>query len=208
MWLRYVANGLTAPLKSHKSGSAKPEGARSCSVHAKSCRDDGDGSPVLCTAAKSLTGLRCSHNEDCYLVDVEKGLLIVADGIGGHLGGGIASRLAVDLLPRILQSNNQRRADAETVENDIRRAFEACNKEIVAAARRNPRYQCMGTTAVLVSVVGWRLYVAWLGDSRAYLIRQGEIEPLTRDHTITGMLVKLGEISSSEAETNPWRHFV
>jgi protein phosphatase len=143
-----------------------------------------------------LKGPKRSHNEDRHYIDEESRIFIVADGIGGHEAGEVASQMAVDLLGRQLASSQLSRADRGMVEKEIRRAFSSASKAILTEGQRNPRYCGMGTTAVLAMAVNHHMYIASLGDSRAYLARNGAIQQLTHDHTLGQALFDLGQVKS------------
>jgi protein phosphatase len=115
--------------------------------------------------------------------------------------------MAVDLLPRCLSSVATEAASSEEeVFALIREAFTDTNSAILRAARQTIQFRKMGTTAVLALVIGPRLYVASIGDSRAYLVRGGRIEQLTVDHTMAQALLEAGAIPRKEALRHQWRN--
>jgi serine/threonine protein phosphatase PrpC len=152
---------------------------------------------------RSAQGLR-SNNEDSFLADPENQLFVVADGMGGQECGERASGMAVEILPRALSA---RLADcAEPVEAVVAAALEEANQAIIDAGREQTEGRRMGTTAVLALQQADRVYVAGLGDSRAYLIRGDRVEQLTHDHTVAEALVRSGTITPEQGLVSPWRH--
>lgn len=148
----------------------------------------------------SNRGLVRANNEDWLFLDERAGLLVVADGMGGHAGGEEASRLAVDTVVAAL-------ADGLLFqpEEKVRRAFAAANQAVLTKAASDPSLAGMGTTLTLVAVLPDFLITGHIGDSRAFLIgRQGRC--LTSDHSVTGQLLASGKISDAEAVSHPQRH--
>jgi PPM family protein phosphatase len=139
-------------------------------------------------------------NEDSYLV--EEPLFVVADGMGGHLAGDVASATAVEVI-------TQRAGDAsvqqpESLSTLVRQA----NRAIYQKARSDPSLKGMGTTCTLVLIDGDRAQIAHVGDSRAYLLRGGRLEQLTEDHTLVGRMVKEGRLRQEEAQHHPQRSII
>lgn len=141
-------------------------------------------------------------NQDAFgrFDDPERGetLLVVADGLGGHRGGEVASRMAIDLLGPLVCSGDDHPALRLT------RAIEEANRQIHDAARVDYTLEGMGTTVVclLLSRRG-RAYVAHVGDSRLYRLRTGCVEALTEDHSLVAALVRQGVLSPEEARSDP-----
>lgn len=149
-----------------------------------------------------------SINQDAFLVLPERQLFVVADGMGGHQGGEVASRLAVDAL---------RSGDPSLTTEGLVDAIEAANQQIHDTGEHDPGLRGMGTTIVAAAVVpddeaddpaAECLVVASVGDSRAYLFRDGTFTQLTEDHSIVGDLVREGRITEEEAEVHPQRNIV
>jgi protein phosphatase len=150
------------------------------------------------------------NNEDAVEVKQYPDLTVcvVADGMGGQNAGEVASRLAVELIPRELRKNLAAAVGHEPTKNVIRQAVVQANEEILRRAAADPDLRQMGTTVVL-SV--WRqassiLYVTGLGDSRVYHLRGRKIEQLTVDHSIAQALVEAKTISAAEARTHRYRN--
>jgi protein phosphatase len=157
----------------------------------------------LSAAARSDLGRRRPSNEDSYAVAPELGLFLVADGMGGHRAGQVASGLAARTALATLRSQREGRGSA--VER-LRACVTAANAEILASSRAKPELAGMGTTVVALLAERGCVALAHVGDSRAYLVRGGEIHRLTEDHTLVGELVRRGEISERAAASHPQRH--
>jgi serine/threonine protein phosphatase PrpC len=142
-------------------------------------------------------GLVRERNEDSYLVD--EPLFAVADGMGGHRGGDVASRLAIETLASA-SSNEGDVALSERVRQANRAVFERSRSDRAVAG--------MGTTLTAALIDGDRARLAHIGDSRAYLFREGELRMLTEDHTLVQQMVREGEISETEAGRHPQRSVV
>jgi protein phosphatase len=157
---------------------------------------------VLHVGSYSAQGLR-PNNEDRFVVDQEHRVYLVADGMGGQERGEQASGLAADIIPRVVQD---RLAANEDAAHAMQRALNEANLAIIDAGRHQPAGRRMGTTAVLAVQQADQMYVAGLGDSRAYLIRGNRVEQLTVDHSVAQALVASGVLSPEEARHSPWQH--
>lgn len=155
-------------------------------------------------AAITDTGCERDLNEDRYaVIESPSGLMwLVCDGMGGVAGGELAAQLAVDAIKRDLEGFSARPLVTAT-----RNAFMEANRVIVLR-RQNQAFSQMGTTAVAVTFSGIELAIGWVGDSRAYLIRDGEIELLTKDHTYVQQLVDEGKIMQEDALSHPDAHIL
>ncbi len=144
------------------------------------------------------------HNEDTYRIDAERGLFVVADGMGGHACGEVASALAVETIFKTLLDGKGKtgtwNADA------LQTAIELANTTIYQDAQANPERKGMGTTLTFLCWVRCRFYFGHVGDSRAYRLRGQELIQLTRDHTWVDMQVRAGVLSRQEAEHARMRH--
>lgn len=158
----------------------------------------------LLSAGHSIVGKVRKHNEDSWLVDPEIGVFAVADGLGGHAAGEHASDLAVTTLAEELaqRTDPDRGPDLQM----LLRAFDRANAAILAAAQEDPEREGMGTTLTALLVAGSRLLVAHVGDSRAWRLRDGSVEQLTRDHTVVGQQLREGILTPEQAEAHPMRH--
>jgi protein phosphatase len=160
-------------------------------------------------AGGSDIGSRRADNEDALLCDPERGLFIVCDGMGGHAAGEQASAAAVRTLDAELSSERLHAAVAEgekAIWVLLYEALLAANAAILQVAEEHREWAGLGTTAVLVFLHDDKLYVANVGDSRAYLVRSKHVEVLTRDQTVVATLVADGEITEEEAREHPLRN--
>jgi protein phosphatase len=157
---------------------------------------------VIRIGCRSVQGLR-PNNEDRFVADPEGHVFLVADGMGGQERGEHASGLAAEIIPRVVQDRLAAHADAREA---VRQALAAANQAIVDAGQSQPAGRRMGTTAVLAVEQAGQVYVAGLGDSRAYLIRDGRVEQLTVDHSVAQALVLSGALTPEEARHSPWQH--
>ena len=167
-------------------------------------------------AAKSEVGKVRLKNEDTFGFFPGTSFYVVADGMGGHAGGEIASQLAVETMQTSLQETQDEDLtpilDAEGRSSLAGRrlliAAERANGEILGASRQNPELNGMGTTiaAVLFEERGQQASICHVGDSRVYRVRERQIEQLTEDHSLVQQLLREEKISLQEAKTSPHRH--
>jgi serine/threonine protein phosphatase PrpC len=157
---------------------------------------------VLRVGSRSAQGVR-ANNEDRFVVDLGQSLFLVADGMGGQERGEVASGMAAEMIPKMVHAHL---AAKEPADQALRKALEQANRAIVEAGRSQPEGRRMGTTAVLALHRDNNVYVAALGDSRAYLIRNGKVEQLTVDHSVAQALVNSGALTSEEARHSPYQH--
>jgi protein phosphatase len=158
---------------------------------------------ILRAAASTHVGLRRKVNEDRYALAPDLGLYLVADGMGGHTAGQIASQLAAEASLRAVETLQ---GGTVSLSEKLRHAVACANREIFSQARMQPELQGMGTTLVCLLASEERAALAHVGDSRAYLIRSGRIRQLTDDHSLVGELLRRREISEDAAREHPHRH--
>jgi PPM family protein phosphatase len=144
----------------------------------------------------SHVGLRREHNEDTYYGDAELGLWLVADGMGGHEFGEVASALARETIVREVRAGKP-----------LAEAIRAADEEIIRHSRRRAEALPMGTTIAAVRVRENRFEVGWVGDSRAYLWN-GELRQVSQDHSYVQELIEQGAITPEQARTHPHRNVV
>jgi serine/threonine protein phosphatase PrpC len=178
--------------------------------------------PELCkygyeAAAASHKGRVRSSNEDAFGICAEDGLFVVCDGMGGAAAGEIASRVAVETMVKSLcgtsdpetevasGSEGETNAGAPTL---LREAIASANQLVFAQAANDSRLHGMGTTLVALLVGEKQVWVAHVGDSRCYRYRGGQMEQLTRDHSLVDEQVKLGQLTREEAERSPLRNVI
>ncbi len=150
-------------------------------------------------------GRRRKNNEDCILVDGLRDIYIVADGIGGHKAGEMASRMACEVILDYLSTHVKRMATDEDIPLQMGVAFQTVHEIVKMSTRNNPLMSGMGTTLVVAIIRNGKAHVGHVGDSRAYLIRD-EIRQLTRDHTWANYLID--EEKKSPDQIKPRMHHV
>lgn len=148
-------------------------------------------------SALSNMGKIRKSNQDAFLLLPHLNLLAVADGMGGHLAGDVASNEAIRVLENYVLNHQ---GIAEEV---LHEAFNEANLKIFEQANSDTIYAGMGTTLTAALVFDGRLIIAHVGDSRAYLLQDGEFFQLTNDHSLVGELMRNGNITSQEADTHP-----
>ena len=148
--------------------------------------------------ARTDIGLVRAHNEDSLLV--QPPLFVVADGMGGHQAGEIASEIATQVVSR--------RAPQTANAEDLARATVAANRAIIKAAEENRGREGMGTTLTAAVVEGQRIAISQVGDSRAYLLHQNNLQRITRDHSLVMELIEAGQITEEQARTHPQRSII
>jgi protein phosphatase len=162
-------------------------------------------SPTLLSTAGSDVGRRRAMNQDSAAASTR--LLVVADGMGGHAHGEVASTVAVGAVMAL-----EERLAADLTDVDLTAALGVALDEAAARltslAQDDPQLRGTGTTVVAFLVDGTRIGVAHIGDSRAYMLRDGALVRLTRDHTLVQSLVDEGRITEQEAATHPRRSWL
>ncbi len=170
-------------------------------------------------SGKSDTGLLRGNNEDSFLTEMDLSLFMVADGMGGHAAGEIASRMAVEVVCDHIkrsQKNNEPflgayRNDLSSSANRLGSAFLLANQVIYQAARKNNDWQGMGTTLAAAWIPdpdNDRMVIAHVGDSRIYILRDEGLKRLTRDHSLVEEQVEQGLISVKEASRSKVRNMI
>jgi len=129
-------------------------------------------------------------------------LAIVADGMGGHLSGEIASRMAADIVLQLYRELHGELPDV------LGRCIEAANTAIYQRSRHEPECAGMGTTCTVLALHDGRAFLAHIGDSRAYLLRDGELHQISEDHSLVAKLVREGTLTSEEAQRSPQRNVI
>jgi protein phosphatase len=154
----------------------------------------------------SITGRFRDNNEDNCYTDPQQRFFLVADGMGGQSAGERASSLAMEIVPRKLEALDFDRAPPEQTIRVIDEAVNHANFEIMALGEVDARLKNMGTTIAFLVNVGGTLYIGGVGDSRAYLLRQGKLEQLTTDHSLVQALLDAGTLTPEEALTHRYRN--
>ena len=141
------------------------------------------------------------NNEDSYFVNDSKNLYILADGMGGHLAGEKASKMATDIIASHFKKNKNIRKTEDVIEI-LSSSIKNANKEIFESSENNEDYRGMGTTVSAGFVLEDVLVYSNIGDSRIYKINKG-IEQLTRDDSFVNYLIEIGDITEEEAKNHP-----
>ena len=187
------------------------------------------GAVVVHVFGRTDVGRTREHNEDAFVVaDLTRGnatlqpevrthevgdrgsLFMVADGMGGAAAGEIASAMAIEVVLRELTEalSSADAPDKETYASSLKRATAAANAQIHAFALDHPEYRGMGTTATVAAVLGDTLFLSQVGDSRAYLVRDGVARQITKDQSLMQKLIEAGEITEEEAEHSERRNII
>lgn len=172
--------------------------------------------PIL-HGAQSDSGRTRSNNEDRHCADPDLGLFVVCDGLGGGNAGEVASALAVETIRRHYAEamhaparppGNGPHSAASPTTQCLARAISLANEAIHRSAKAREQWAGMGSTVVAAALTGHMLSYAHVGDSRLYLVRNQELQPLTTDHSWVAEQVRLGRLTEEEAERSPRRNIV
>ncbi len=156
-------------------------------------------------AGLSNVGRVRTSNEDCMGLFPDLNLYLVADGMGGHAAGEVASSMAVETV-RDSMAKNEETGKPLLAAQRLEAAIKASNQKIYQAGKQTPALTGMGTTLVSILLDQDTAYIGYVGDSRAYLTRDNEIAQLTTDHSLVNEYLKKGMMSSEEAERHPLKH--
>ncbi len=167
------------------------------------------GNSPFSVAHKCDTGCLRSFNEDAVSVRPELGLLVVADGMGGHNAGDVAARMAVEIVERHVETAlSNPDTGPVTIAPTLRRALEEADGRIRAACERIPGREHMGCTVAAALLYDNRAYITHVGDTRAYLLRDGELRLLTRDHSPSQRALEAGLSDEAAMANSHNRHLV
>lgn len=168
-------------------------------------------------AGQTDVGRKRNHNEDNFAILAEYGLYVVADGMGGHASGEVASKMAVDTLQEFFAATAD---DPERTwpykmdrskgyeENRLITGIKLCNLRIYEQAQRNSKQRGMGTTLVALFAVEDGVYVAHVGDSRVYRVRDEKLEQLTEDHSLLNDYKKMKKLTEEEIAAFPHKNVI
>ncbi len=171
----------------------------------------------LTNAGETNVGVKRAHNEDNLLLLPDENLFLVADGMGGHSSGEIASQIAVEAIQNFFKATRQ---DGEITwpykmdknrpydENRLIMSIKLANLRIHEAASREARYRGMGTTVAGLTFVDGHALVAHVGDSRVYVIRKGTISQITEDHSLLNDYIKAKKLTPEEIEAFPHKNVI
>ncbi len=156
-------------------------------------------------------GLVRANNQDALdFGTLDSGICygVVCDGMGGANGGNIASRIAVDVIVSRIKENLQEGHTHGAIEHLLESAMAAANIGVYDRAIADPELSGMGTTVVAVVVSENIAYISHVGDSRLYCFRQGELLPITRDHSVVQEMIESGQITEEQARSHPRRNYI
>jgi protein phosphatase len=178
--------------------------------------------PAVTAAGLSDIGQVRKINQDRLLLLPERGLYIVADGMGGHRAGEVASQIVIEVLPRLIAQelaganpdqppaentlngyDSAEKLSDDQIEHAIQESIIQISQQLYRTGLEDGSLRGMGTTVALAYLRGRRLHLANMGDSRIYRLRSGHLEQLNQDHSVTAILVKLGEIKPEDAASHP-----
>ncbi|HEY9717110.1 MAG TPA: protein phosphatase 2C domain-containing protein [Trichormus sp.] len=161
---------------------------------------------VWSVASKTDVGLKRSENQDNFFVSDDNRLFVVADGMGGVMGGAEASRLAVEAIKRLWAEDQPPLDDELKAQAWLHDAVRTSNESVCDAADQIIAESRMGTTIVAaLQGAGNQLHIAHVGDSRAYLLRDGALDTLTNDHSMVFEMMQLGQLTWQQCQESPWR---
>jgi serine/threonine protein phosphatase PrpC len=168
-------------------------------------------------AGETNVGMKRNHNEDTFSVIEGENLFVVCDGMGGHASGEVASQMAVETLKNFFRDT---REDAELTwpfkmdrsrryeENRLITGIKLANLRIHEASKRDTKYHGMGTTITATYFVEDGVYLAHVGDSRIYRIRDGKIEQITEDHSLLNDYIKMKKLTQAEIDNFPHKNVI
>ncbi len=168
--------------------------------------DEQTGQYVVRMAGATHPGRVREHNEDAIGWDEELGLAVVADGVGGHQAGEVASRIVVDSLLSGLPPADESGDDAICAAA-LRESVEKANREVWQHAQESG-FSGMSSTVVALRVCGQRVVIAYVGDSRVYRLRNGQMQQLSVDHSVVQEMIDNGSLSREEAATSSRRNLI
>jgi len=161
---------------------------------------------LISCAGDTHVGVVRSGNEDSFLLDYQHGVFIVADGMGGHAAGEVASEMAVDIIAKELGALKglTDAAAGERMRSAIRLANQAIFERTISEADKRG----MGTTTTVLVLFAQRYLIGQVGDSRAYLLRNGALQQLTKDHSYVQEQVDAGLLTPEQARTHPYSNVI
>ncbi|MBR2973869.1 MAG: Stp1/IreP family PP2C-type Ser/Thr phosphatase, partial [Clostridia bacterium] len=147
----------------------------------------------------SMTGTKHSVNQDSFYIDEARGIFIVADGMGGHAAGDVASSSAINAI-----SSNIGEINVSSIKN----ALDIANKEVFEKSKTSPTLEGMGTTIAMCCLNGNYATIANIGDSRVHIIKNNEISFVTRDHSFVQQMIDDGQLEASEAKKHSMKNII
>lgn len=162
--------------------------------------------PIQVSAISDIGKVR-KGNEDSWGAFPDVSLFIVADGMGGHKAGDVASKLAVETIYHVLRDRKQLGDfQFEQISHYLNDSIQKANLKIFAEGKKNPSQAGMGTTIVVTWINNSNAYIAYVGDSRAYLLRKKNLRQITSDHTLVNDYLTKGLLQLNEIDQHPLRH--
>ena len=175
------------------------------------------GQQRVCAAGRSDVGMKRPHNEDAIEISESLNLYAVADGMGGHAAGEVASRTAIETLSALIAAATTDRdftwpfgfdKKVSLSENVLLTGFQLANRKVCQLSSENDKYQGMGTTLASLFIPGRNAYVAHVGDSRVYRLRDGVLRQVTSDHSWVNEQLQRNIITEDEARNHRWRNVI
>ncbi len=160
----------------------------------------------IISAGNTDKGKTRKDNEDAFFVDDAAGLYAVADGIGGHAGGEVASRMAVEAIGELVPARTS--GSEGKVSEILTLAFKTANTRLHQAGSADRALFGMGTTLTALLLQGGTAHLAHIGDSRAYLLRDGVLNQMSEDHGLVAEQVRAGIVTPEQARRSPYRHVI
>jgi serine/threonine protein phosphatase PrpC len=154
--------------------------------------------------AQSDQGKVRTSNEDSCIANVESEIFLIADGMGGHAAGEIASQIAASTVEEVVANTKS----WSNVEDLLQFAVQKANMRVYETQKLKPEYRGMGSTLTVLKFLGNHYYVAQVGDSRAYLLRESVLRQLTRDHSLVWPLFESGLITKDEIARHPQKNLI
>lgn len=160
---------------------------------------------------KSDIGEVRDRNQDSYFISSSETyfLFVIADGMGGHKAGEIASNMAIEVMKMNLEEELKKAiSNDEDIKNKIEDSIRIANQKIYKKSLEDEKFSGMGTTTTLAYEKDGKIYIGHVGDSRAYILRKNVLEQLTKDHSLVEELLRNGSISKEEAKNHPQRNII
>jgi protein phosphatase len=160
-------------------------------------------------AALTDPGCQRQKNEDNFFVSPDERVFVVADGMGGALGGARASKLTVEAIESLWKDHPPHNSDKDEIKQWLIDAVSAANRSVFSVAEQDASVRGMGTTVVVaVQSDDDYMQIAHVGDSRAYLVRDGKPVLLTQDHSVVQEMVRAGRLTEEQARINPYKNLI
>ena len=162
------------------------------------------------SVGRTNVGLKRKVNQDCFVLNnkFNASWAIVCEGLGGEKAGEVASKKASELINDYVSKNYNSSMNEENIKNMLVMACNIANSEIFDMGKENIEYDGMATTAIVSFIVDGTLHIAHVGDSRIYLIKNENVQQLTKDDSFVQALVESGTLSKDEAKTHPHRNYL